>query len=55
MTIEPFKGLLLGLFFVAIGAGLDFSEVAHHPLVTVGLAAAFIAFKIVVMFCRRAR
>ena len=51
VTIEPFKaGLLLGLFFVAIGAGLDFSEVAHHPLVTVGLAAAFIAVKIVVMF-----
>ena len=50
VTIEPFKGLLLGLFFVAIGAGLDFSEVAHHPLVTVGLAAAFIAIKILVTF-----
>ncbi len=50
VTIEPFKGLLLGLFFVAIGAGLDFSEVAHHPLVTIGLAAAFIAIKVVVTF-----
>ena len=31
VTIEPFKGLLLGLFFVAIGAGLDFSQVAAAP------------------------
>ncbi|MCX8253106.1 Sodium/hydrogen exchanger [Beijerinckiaceae bacterium RH AL1] len=50
VTIEPFKGLLLGLFFVAIGAGLDFSEIAHHPALTVGLAAGFIAIKIVVTF-----
>ena len=26
VTIEPFKGLLLGLFFVSIGAGLDLSR-----------------------------
>ena len=50
VTIEPFKGLLLGLFFVAIGAGLDFSQVARHPGWTVGLAAAFIAIKVVVTF-----
>ena len=50
VTIEPFKGLLLGLFFVAIGAGLDFSQVARHPLVTIGLAIGFIAIKVVVTF-----
>ena len=50
VTIEPFKGLLLGLFFVAIGAGLDFSQVARHPALTVGLAAAFITIKIVVTY-----
>ena len=27
VTIEPFKGLLLGLFFVSIGVGLDLSHV----------------------------
>jgi CPA2 family monovalent cation:H+ antiporter-2 len=43
VTIEPFKGLLLGLFFVSIGIGLDFSVLASQPLtiggVTVGLMA----------------
>jgi CPA2 family monovalent cation:H+ antiporter-2 len=50
VTIEPFKGLLLGLFFVAIGAGLDFSQVVASPLPTVGVAAAFILIKVAVTF-----
>ena len=50
VTIEPFKGLLLGLFFVAVGAGLDFSQVLAKPLTTVGLAAGFIALKVVLTF-----
>ena len=48
VTIEPFKGLLLGLFFVAIGAGLDFSEVFASPLSTLGAALLFSLVKIVV-------
>ena len=48
VTIEPFKGLLLGLFFVAIGAGLDFSQIVAAPLETFGVAMVFIAIKIVV-------
>ena len=43
-TIEPFKGLLLGLFFVSIGAGLDWQAAARHaPLIgalVVGLIGA---------------
>jgi CPA2 family monovalent cation:H+ antiporter-2 len=31
VTIEPFKGLLLGLFFVSIGAGLDVGVVLREP------------------------
>ena len=31
VTIEPFKGLLLGLFFVSIGAGLDIGLVLRDP------------------------
>ena len=50
VTIEPFKGLLLGLFFVAVGAGLDFSQVLAKPLSTVGLAAGFIALKVILTF-----
>ena len=30
-TVEPFKGLLLGLFFVSIGIGLDLSLLAAQP------------------------
>ena len=29
--IEPFKGLLLGLFFIAVGASIDFALVAEQP------------------------
>ena len=30
-TVEPFQGLLLGLFFVSVGAGLDLSLLAADP------------------------
>jgi CPA2 family monovalent cation:H+ antiporter-2 len=31
-AIEPFKGLLLGLFFFTVGMTIDFRELAHAPL-----------------------
>jgi CPA2 family monovalent cation:H+ antiporter-2 len=45
VTIEPFKGLLLGLFFVSIGASLDLSQVFTAPLRTCGLALGIILIK----------
>ncbi len=36
--IEPFKGLLLGLFFIAVGAGMNLSLFLETPLRIVGLA-----------------
>jgi CPA2 family monovalent cation:H+ antiporter-2 len=45
VTIEPFKGLLLGLFFVSFGAQLDLSILAAQPVLTIGLAVALIAGK----------
>lgn len=51
VTIEPFKGLLLGLFFVSIGAGLDLSLVVSAPLATLGVAAGLIVVKFVVTYC----
>ncbi|MGA3302017.1 MAG: cation:proton antiporter [Methylovirgula sp.] len=45
VTIEPFKGLLLGLFFISIGASLDLSLVVSAPLLTVGLALGIIVVK----------
>ncbi len=32
VTIEPFKGLLMGLFFMSVGMGLDLRAVAQEPL-----------------------
>jgi CPA2 family monovalent cation:H+ antiporter-2 len=35
--IEPFKGLLLGVFFVSVGIGLDLSLLAAQPLLVLGI------------------
>ena len=50
VTIEPFKGLLLGLFFVSVGAQLDLSILAAQPSLTIGIVAALIAIKAVIVF-----
>ena len=50
VTIEPFKGLLLGLFFVSVGIGLDLSRLLNHPLPIFQLACGLIVVKAVVMF-----
>ncbi|MBN9081273.1 MAG: potassium transporter TrkA [Rhizobiales bacterium 62-17] len=50
VTIEPFKGLLLGLFFVSVGAGLDLSYVVRQPAETLGLAVALFAGKAVLLY-----
>ena len=47
--IEPFKGLLLGLFFIAVGASVDFGLVASRPALVAGLVAALLAVKLVVL------
>jgi voltage-gated potassium channel Kch len=43
--VEPFKGLLLGLFFIAVGAGLDLGLVAAKPSVIAMLTLGLIALK----------
>ena len=45
--VEPFKGLLLGLFFVTVGARLEVAAVISQPLLVFGLAAVLIAIKLV--------
>ncbi len=50
VTIEPFKGLLLGLFFVSVGIGLDLSRLAAHPFLIFGVTAGLIGIKAVVSF-----
>lgn len=48
-TIEPFKGLLLGLFFMAVGASIDFNIVAAEPLLILSLVAGLIVVKLIVL------
>jgi voltage-gated potassium channel Kch len=49
VDIEPFKGLLLGLFFMAVGMGIDLQLVAARPLAVLEIAAAAVAVKFVVL------
>jgi len=48
--IEPFKGLLLGLFFIAVGAGINFSLIATHPGLIAALVAGVLVLKFVVLW-----
>ena len=44
--IDPFKGLLLGLFFVAVGMSARLGLLAEHPLTLAGLVLALVAVKL---------
>jgi glutathione-regulated potassium-efflux system protein KefB len=48
--IEPFKGLLLGLFFIGVGLSLDLGLVASKPFTIVGLTLGLIAIKALVLW-----
>lgn len=47
--IEPFKGLLLGLFFIAVGMSLDLDLIAAHPLLVLGGAVAVFVVKLALL------
>ncbi|WP_017299362.1 glutathione-regulated potassium-efflux system protein KefC [Nodosilinea nodulosa] len=48
--IEPFKGLLLGLFFISVGASIDFNVLARQPLLIFGLVLGLMLIKGLVLF-----
>ncbi|QGM96858.1 cation:proton antiporter [Methylocystis parvus] len=50
VTIEPFKGLLLGLFFVSVGAGLDIGAVVADPAPVILHAVGLTALKAAIIF-----
>ena len=47
--IEPFRGLLLGLFFITVGAGVDLPLIASQPLTLIGLVLGLMVLKFLVM------
>ncbi len=48
-TIDPFKGLLLGLFFISVGAGINFRVFIENPLLIVGLVLLLIFIKFIIL------
>lgn len=48
--IEPFKGILLGLFFISVGASINFSLIVNNPLKIVALVCGIIVIKASVLF-----
>jgi glutathione-regulated potassium-efflux system protein KefB len=45
LDIEPFKGLLLGLFFIAVGMSVDLGLFLRSPLLVLGLAVGIVLLK----------
>jgi glutathione-regulated potassium-efflux system ancillary protein KefC len=48
--LEPFKGLLLGLFFIAVGMSVDFGVFLAHPWQILGMVTAFLLIKTAVLY-----
>jgi monovalent cation:proton antiporter-2 (CPA2) family protein len=47
--VEPFRSILLGLFFLSVGMLLDLSAVAARPILVIGLALSVIAIKALII------
>ncbi|WP_336851996.1 glutathione-regulated potassium-efflux system protein KefC [Pseudescherichia vulneris] len=48
--IEPFKGLLLGLFFIGVGMSIDFGTLVTHPLRIIILLVGFLVIKTLMLW-----
>ncbi|WP_425565452.1 monovalent cation:proton antiporter-2 (CPA2) family protein [Sphingomonas limnosediminicola] len=47
--VEPFRSILLGLFFLSVGMLLDLRLISQRPLMVIGLAAAVILIKTILL------
>jgi CPA2 family monovalent cation:H+ antiporter-2 len=47
--LDPFKGLLLGLFFMAVGASINFDLIAGAPITVVGITLGVMTLKMLVL------
>lgn len=48
-TITPFKGLLLGLFFISVGVSINFTLLIEEPLTVLGFILLLVAVKFIVL------
>ncbi|MBS0639210.1 MAG: cation:proton antiporter [Acetobacteraceae bacterium] len=49
VTIDPFKGLFIGVFLVSVGMSLDFKTVAAHPLLVAVVTVGVVLLKLAVI------
>jgi monovalent cation:proton antiporter-2 (CPA2) family protein len=50
LDIDPFKGLLLGLFFMAVGMSVDMGLLLRSPLLVLGVVLGIVALKMLVLY-----
>ena len=50
MDLNPFKGLLLAVFFMAVGAGIDFNLLKADPTQILGLVLGYVLLKLIVLY-----
>jgi len=50
LDIEPFKGLLLGLFFIAVGMSIDLGLFLRSPWLVLGIAIGVVVLKMMILF-----
>lgn len=48
--VEPFKGLLLGLFFITVGAGISFELLFSAPLMLIGATLGLMTIKALILY-----
>src|SRR5690606_8464444 len=48
--VDPFKGLLLGLFFISVGMSVDIRLLAREPLLVVSILISLIALKGLILY-----
>jgi monovalent cation:proton antiporter-2 (CPA2) family protein len=49
-TINPFKGLLLGLFFISVGASINFMLLVEEPVIILGFLGMLIIVKFIILY-----
>ncbi|WP_035695154.1 monovalent cation:proton antiporter-2 (CPA2) family protein [Flavobacterium soli] len=50
IAIDPFKGLLLGLFFIAVGSSIDFQLLISKPWIILSLVVTLMLIKTIILF-----
>lgn len=49
-NLEPFKSLLMGLFFIAVGMGVSLDVIGEHPFLVAGLSIGYMLLKGLVIY-----